>query len=143
MRGRYYLGALHHGVGRRPGAAQLLLVLPDEGLELLELELRVEVPGHGGDHPAHAGADGGVPVAADLVPLVPDPVPGQVAAHDILADPGHHPVAVLLPHPAGLVQGHVEVPGQHPDLAGARQAVQDQTLLVGVVVPIIPTALMC
>ena len=42
------------------------------------------------------------------------------------------PVTTLLPHPAGLVQRHVEVPGQHPDLTGARQAVQDQTLLVGV-----------
>ena len=76
-------GLLDHLVGARLGRAQRVLVLEDEGLQLGQLQLRVEVPGHGGDHPAHAGADGGVPVGGDLVPGVTDPVPGEVAADNV------------------------------------------------------------
>ena len=45
-------GLLDHLVGARLGRAQCVLVLEDEGLQLGQLQLRVEVPGHGGDHPA-------------------------------------------------------------------------------------------
>ena len=105
----------------------------NEGLQLGQLEGSVEILGDPIDDPAHGGADGGVVVAAEPVPVVSDPVPGEVATNDVLAYPGDHPVAVLLPHPAGLVHGHVEVAGEHPHLAGAGHAVQEDDFLVGVV----------
>ena len=77
------LGVLHHlqrGTARSP---QLRLVLGNEHLQLTQLSLGVEVHGHGGDDPAHAGADGGVVVVAESVPVVSDPVPGDVATNQI------------------------------------------------------------
>ena len=77
------LGALYHLIRRPLGSPQLRLVLADEQLQLGQLQGGVEVVGHGGDDPAHAGADGGVVVAAQPVPVVTDPVPGNVATNQI------------------------------------------------------------
>ena len=58
-------------------------ISPDELLQLSQLQLSVEIVRHSSDHPAHAGADGSVVVAADLVPVVPQPVPSQVATDQV------------------------------------------------------------
>ena len=132
------LGGLHHLFSISPCRAQFVLVVDNESLQLRQLEGSVEVLGDPIDDPSHRGADGGVVVAAEPLPVVPDPVPGDVSSDDVPTDTDDHSISVLLPHTRLLVEGHLQVALQDPHLSGAGQGVHDGDLLVavfGVVVP--------
>ena len=113
-------------------------MINDEGLQFRQLEGGVEILGHGTDDLADGGADGSVVVAAEPLPVVPDPVPGDVSSDDVPTDTDDHSPSVLLPHTRLLVEGHLQVPLQDPHLSGAGQGVHDGDLLIPIVGVLVP-----